>query len=75
MSNQYEAIRQQDNSTSTIVNRNASAVDEETRPARRRKDRPDPETFGKQRSSAEVKESNRKADEELELGELDVDFA
>ena len=57
---------------SRIVDRNPRAVEEEDRPRRRNK--PDPETFGK-RSAGEIEESKRRADSEIELGELDVDFA
>ena len=50
-------------------------MDEEDRPRRRqRADKPDPETFGRS-SGQDVEEKNRRADTEIELGELDVDFA
>ena len=73
VSNQYEEIRQSlPTADSRIVDRNAKSTEEEDRP--RRRNRPDPNTFGK-RSPDEIEESKRRADSEIELGELDVDFA
>ncbi len=72
VSAQYEQIKQVDSSNPTVVDRNAPNDDEASRPQRRRK--PDPETFGK-RSAEEINDKNMRADTELELGELDVDFA
>ena len=72
VSAQYEQIKQVDSSNPTVVDRNAPNDDESSRPQRRRK--PDPETFGK-RSAEEINDKNMRADTELELGELDVDFA
>uniref|UniRef100_A0A7S3HV49 Uncharacterized protein n=1 Tax=Favella ehrenbergii TaxID=182087 RepID=A0A7S3HV49_9SPIT len=78
VSTQYQELRQRDTSTSQIVNRKDRVADEEDRPTQRRRarggDKPDPETFGK-RSPDEIEDMQRKADSEIELGELDVDFA
>lgn len=76
VSNQYEEVRQRERSTSnaTIVDRNADKVDPESRPSNRRKNKPDRDTFGK-RTASEIQETDSRADTELELGELDVDFA
>ena len=51
-------------------------VADDERPTRRRakSDKPDPNTFGK-RSFDEIQDKDRRADTEIELGELDVDFA
>ena len=54
------------------MDRNAKSTEEEDRP--RRRNRPDPNTFGK-RTPGEIEESKRRADSEIELGEFDVDFA
>ena len=72
VSNQYEAIKNVESADSRIVDRNAKTGDEEERPRRRNK--PDVNTFGK-KSAAEIEAQNKKADSEIELGELDVDFA
>ena len=72
VSNQYEAIKNAETPDSKIVDRNAKPGDEEARPRRRNK--PDVNTFGK-KSAAEIEAQNKKADSEIELGELDVDFA
>ena len=56
------------------MDRNADKVDPESRPSNRRKNKPDRNTFGK-RTASEIQEMDTKADTELELGELDVDFA
>ena len=73
----YQELAQRDSSTSEIVNRNSkNKTAEEDRPQRRNRASKDPDvnTFGK-RSADEIKDKELRADTEIELGELDVEFA
>ena len=74
--NEYDLLRQRSSSSSSrVVDRNVNETELETRPQRRGgSQQPDRNTFGK-RPADQIKDQDRQADTEIDIGDLDVDFA
>lgn len=73
VSSMYDQLRQSDSaSAGRVIDRNGRVVRDEDRPARRRGAQ---DADSSKRASDGAKEAERKADNEIDIGDLDVDFA